>query len=76
MVHTNWDNLWRRWSGSQRWWEVSKDCKSYLKTAEDLCRGTLIRDVDKKKECPLVEKMWSAQSKAEEARRVKKMKAR
>ena len=52
VVHTNWDNLMVKWSGSQRWWEVSNDWKSYdwksfVKTAKDLCKRTLERDEDK-----------------------------
>ena len=34
VVHTNWDNLWMKWTGCQRWWEVSKDWKRFVKTAE------------------------------------------
>ena len=54
VVHTNWDNVWMKWSGCQRWWEVTKDRKNLLKTAQEFCRRTLIRDVDKKKESPLL----------------------
>ena len=53
----------------QRWWEVSKDWKSFVRTAEELRRRTLIRDVDTKKVSPLLEEMVNAQSKAAEARR-------
>ena len=49
VVHTNWDNLMMKWSGSQSWWEVSNDWKSFVKTAEDLRKRTLGRDEDKKK---------------------------
>ena len=76
MVHTNWDNLWIRWTECQRWWEVSKDCKSFVKTADEVRRRTLIRDVDKKKESSLLEEMVIAQSKAEEERRKRKKKER
>ena len=48
VVHTNWHNLMTKWSGSQRWWAVSNDWKSFVKTAEDLCKRTLERDEDKK----------------------------
>ena len=27
VVHTNWDTVWMKWSGCQRWWEVTKDWK-------------------------------------------------
>ena len=50
MVHTNWDNLWTRWSGSQKWWKVSNDRESLVKTAEELCKRTLGRQDDKKRE--------------------------
>ena len=53
----------------QRWWEVSKVWVSFMKTAKELCRRTLIKDVDKKKRSPMMEEMTSAQSKAEETRR-------
>ena len=49
VVHTNWDNLMMKWSGSQRWWEVSNDWKSFVKMAEDLCKRTLGRNEDNKK---------------------------
>ena len=41
VVHANWDNLMLKWSGSQKWWEVSKDGISFVKTAEDLRERTL-----------------------------------
>ena len=25
LVHTNWDHLWTKWSGNQRWWEGLED---------------------------------------------------
>ena len=53
----------------QRWWEVSKDWKSFVRTAEELRRRTLVRNVDTKKVSPLLEEMVNAQSKGEEARR-------
>ena len=68
VVHTNWDNLWTKWSGSQRWWKVSKDWKSFIKTAEELCKRNLINNVYTKKGCPLVQEMVSAQRKVEEAK--------
>ena len=49
VVHTNWDNLMMKWSGCQRLWEVSNDRKSFVKTAEELCKRTLERDEDKEK---------------------------
>ena len=39
-----------KWSGCQRWWEVSNDKKSLVKTAEELCKIILKRDEDKKRE--------------------------
>ena len=65
VVHTNWDNLWTRWSGNQRWWEGSGDWKSFVKTAEDLCRKILLKDVDTRKGSPLLEEIVRVQSKAE-----------
>ena len=38
-----------KWSGSQRWWEVSKDWKSFVQTAEDLRKRTLGRNEHNKK---------------------------
>ena len=35
-------------SGCQRWWEVSNDWKSFVKTVEELCKRILKRDEDKK----------------------------
>ena len=49
VVDTNWDNLMMKWSGIQRWWQVSNDWKSLVKTAEDLCKRTMERDEDKTK---------------------------
>ena len=49
-AHTNWDNLWTKWSGSQRWWEGLGDWKRFIKTAEETRKRSLIKDVDKKKE--------------------------
>ena len=50
VVHTN-------WCGFHRWWEVSKDWKSFLKTAEELCNRILERYKDKKvRDFPLVGK--------------------
>ena len=49
VVHTNWDNLMVKWSGSQRWWEVSKDWKSFVQTAEDLRKRTFGRNEHNKK---------------------------
>ena len=76
VVHTNWDNLWIKWSGCQRWWEVSKHWKSFVRTAEELCRRSLNRDVDKKKGSPFLKEMVNAQGKAEEERKNWKMKER
>ena len=47
VVHTNWDNLMIKWSGCQRWWEISNDWKSLVKTAEELCKRILRKDEDK-----------------------------
>ena len=41
VVHTNWDNLLLKWSGNQRWWDVSKDWKSFVKTAKGFCAKEL-----------------------------------
>ena len=41
VVHTNCDDLMKKWSGCQRWWDVSNDWKSLVKTAEGLCKRTL-----------------------------------
>ena len=50
-----------------------KDWKSFVKTAEELCRRTLIRDVDKKKGSPLLKEQGHAQSIAEEERKKRRM---
>ena len=76
VVHTNWDNLMMRWSGCQRWWEVSNDWKSFAKTAEELCKRTLERDEDKKKGGFSWTGREDVQNKAEEERKLKKMNAR
>ena len=76
VVHTNWDNLMVRWSGSQRWWEVSNDWKSFVKTAEELCTRTLGKHEDKKRrECSLTGSE-DTQSKAEMERKKNKKKER
>ena len=41
VVDTIWDNLMLKWTGTQRWWETSNDWKSFVKTAEDLCKKNL-----------------------------------
>ena len=74
MVHTNWDNLWTKWSGSQRWWKVSKDWKSFIKTAEELCKRNLIKDMDKKREGSRLEETGNVQTKDEKKRRESEMK--
>ena len=28
--YTNWDNLLTRWSISKSWWQVDKDCDSFV----------------------------------------------
>ena len=50
VVHTNWDNLWTKWSGNQRWWEGLSDWKRFFETSEEICKKSLVTDVDKKKE--------------------------
>ena len=52
VAHTNWDNIWTEWSGNQRWWQSSRDWISFTKTAADLCRRVLIKEVDGKKGRP------------------------
>ena len=49
VMQTKWDNTWTKWSGNQRWWEGSGDWKSFTKTATDLRRRALIKEVDEKK---------------------------
>ena len=48
VVHTNWDNLMMKWSGCQRWWRVSNDWTSCVKTAEKLCKRILKKEEDRK----------------------------
>ena len=36
-----------KWSGCKKWWESSKDWKSFVKTAEELCKRILKRDEDR-----------------------------
>ena len=74
VVHTNWDHLWTKWNGNQRWWEGLGDWKSFKKTAEELCRRTLIKDMDKKREGFRVEETGSVQTKDEKKRRESEMK--
>ena len=77
VVHTIWDNLMMKWSGSQRWWDVSNDWKSFVQTAEDWCRRTLERDEDiKKKGFSLIGGEKRFQNKAEEERKKNKIKER
>ena len=77
MVHTNCDNLMMKWSGCQRRWDVSNDWKSLVKTAEGLCKRTLVKDEGKKRrrECPITGRE-EAQNKAETERKKNKMKER
>ena len=49
VVHTNWDNIWVKWGGSQRWWKASKDWKSFTRTATDLSQRDLVKEEDEKK---------------------------
>ena len=74
VVHTNWDNLWTKWSGSQRWWEGFEDWKSFIKTAEELCKRNLIKDMDQKREGSRVEETGNVQTKDEKKRRESEMK--
>ena len=76
MVHTNWDNLMMKWSGCQRWWEVSNDWKSLVKTAEELCKRILKRDEDKKARGFSLIGREDERSKIEEERKKNKMKER
>ena len=65
-----------KWSGCQRWWGVTKDWKSLVKTAEQLCRRTTVKDEDtKKSSLPSVE-IEDVQQNAEEERKKNNMKER
>ena len=76
MLHTNWDNLMMKWSGCQRWWEVPNDWKSFVKTAEGLCKRTQERDEDTKKRGFSLIEAEKFQNEAEEERQKNKMKER
>ena len=47
VVHTSLDNLMTTWSGSQRWWESSKDLGSFVCAAEEICKRALKKDEEK-----------------------------
>ena len=65
-----------KWSSCQRWWDVSKDWKSFVKTAEELCKRTLERDKGKKvRDFPLIGKE-DVQNEAENERHKNKMRKR
>ena len=74
MVHTNWDNLLMKWSGSKRWWDVSDDWTGFVKTAEELCKITLERRGQKEERFFLDWKREEVQNKDEEERKKNKMK--
>ena len=76
VVDTNWDNLMMKWSGIQRWWQVSNDWKSLVKTAEDLCKRTMERDEDKKKRGFSLIGREKVQIKAKEERKKNKVEER
>ena len=76
VVHTNWDKLMMKWSGCQRWWEVSKDWKSFVKTAEELRKRSLERDKDRKWRDLLLIGKKDVQNEAEKERKKNKMKER
>ena len=66
--------FWIKWSGSQRWWEASRDWKKVSRKL--LRRRVLITEVDEKKGRRPEEGMENDQNKAEEERRMKAMKER
>ena len=74
-THPNWDNKWAKWSGHLRWWEASGDWNSFTKTAADLGRGVLSKEVEEKKGGPPAEGMGNGQNRVEEERK-KAMKER
>ena len=76
MVLTNWDNLMMKWSGCQRWWGISNDWKSFVKTAEELCKRSLKRDEDKNVRGFFLIGREDGRSKIDEERRKNKMKER
>ena len=76
VVHTHFDNLMMKWSGCQRWWEVSNDWKSFVKTAEELCKRILKRDEDKVVRGFSLTEEKDERSKIEEERSKSKMKER
>ena len=76
VVHTNWDHIWIKWSGSQRWWEVPGDWKSFTKAAADLSQRVLVKEEDEKKGKSFEEGREKDKSKAEEERRKKAMEER
>ena len=65
-----------KWSGSQRWWEVSNHWKSFVKTDEDLVKRTLETNEDNKKKGFSLIGAEKVQNKAEEERKKNKMKER
>ena len=65
-----------KWTGTQRWWETSKDCESFVKTAEGLRKRSLRRNEDNKMKALSLNGGDKTQNKEEEERKKNKMKDR
>ena len=76
VAHTNWDNLLMKWNGCKRWWELSKDWKSFVKTAEEPCKRILKKDEDKIVRGLSLTEGKDERSKIEDERKKNRMKKR
>ena len=65
-----------KWTGTQRWWEISKDWESFVKTAEDLRKRSLRRNEENKMKGLSLNGGDKTQHKEEEERKQNKMKER